>query len=126
MTCFEIKDVVQVSPLDGSEVVVANGGGTSVTSNITTTVDGDLLVSWLISNGDISSSIAADNGATLIGVQADALPATLASNYLPQTTHGTQAMGFHWTGSQTGDFYIVALKYVAPPPSANGNFLAFM
>ncbi len=114
MQCFEVQNTVQSSPLDGSEVVGGVSGGTSETVNITTAVDGDLIIGWTPTSGDVTGSIVADSSGTIIATKADSAPNTLTSDYFAQTTHGTQAMGFHWTGTQSADLYAVAIKFLAP------------
>ncbi len=107
---FQLIDVAQTSPQDVAAVQSNTGSGTSMNKDITTSTNGDFLIAWLsiFSN----AAITAGGSATDIG-SLTANTSRFYAEQFPQTTAGLKNMSASWSGSSGGDFFVVALKYLA-------------
>lgn len=121
-----IKDAVQSGGIDADGYTGANSA-TSTSQSVTTTVSNDLILAWFAlwfgtSGWTEGGSQVRVGSTTSLGASGDY--AEISS--LPDASTGAQAMSLSWTGSEPNDVLAVAVKYQAPPSTANGNFLAFM
>ncbi len=107
------QDMAQSSPTDVTDAS-NTGSGTSVTKSVTTTVDSDIIISWFaVGNG--ATGLTASNSQSIIGSEADTTDFKVLASDLPLATAGSQSIGYSWTGTNSGEQYIAALKYAAAP-----------
>ncbi len=111
-SAFTLQDVVQSSPLDVTEIAGV-GSGTSVTKEITTTEDSDIVINQLI-NHPTTSGNTPDAGQTSLGETTESLNTNWS--FIEKATAGAITTGYDWTTSSAADFYVLSLKFVAPPP----------
>jgi hypothetical protein len=112
---FTLQDIVQSSPVDVSGQN-NTAGATSLSHTITTTVDNDLLITWM-GNGNVSSPTPGGTQSTIANI--DGTDGDAHSSDDPQTTAGNYTGSYSWTTSRPADIYITSLKYLAPTPAAN-------
>ncbi len=112
----QLQDVVQSSPQDVAAVQTSGTGVSSLSQNITTATDNDLLIGWA-GNGGPATSLTAGGSATQIA-NFVANTRKIFAETLPLAAHGTQAMSYSWTTNANADFYVMALKYQAPAAAA--------
>ncbi len=127
---FCLQDAVQnmatILDVTGSSNVAS---ATTDSKSITTTVDGDIIISTCVVLGDKTGSIAPGGGQTDIisgGSYIGIANYTMDVSTIGQASSGAISTSYSWTTNAGEDFYAHALKYAAPAASANGNFLAFM
>ena len=113
---FTLQDAKQTSPQD---VAGANSGfstGTSKTQAITTSTNGDIILTWIIVNN--GAGLAANSPQVSLGI--GGLPGFngYMGTSLAQTTAGAITTGFTWTNSTNGDMFVQALLVEAPAAAA--------
>lgn len=114
---FVLQDCAQSSPLDVSGQA-NSGGATSLSKEVTTTVNDDILIIWAAWNTS-ASSINPDAGQT--DIVADQTPPSVdyAASWEEAATAGAFTEGYSWTGSTNLDLYVAAIKYQAPTAAAS-------
>ena len=126
MASFVLKDCVQTS---GSVVDVSGqgtgGSGTTASKAVTTTANGDFMVTWMGGNPSMTSFVAGGTQ-SIVGTPHTGTGGSAAVSTDSQTTAGSYTGSFTWTGSSDFDIFVAGLKYLAPTSTANSNFLAFM
>ena|SRR3990167_2315441 len=116
LVIFTLQDTAQSSPVDVTGTVASGASATSATKEITTTVDGDLIISWLFVDST-PTGITDDAGQTSIRIRTGTDPQNAASEKA-QTTAGAVSMGYTWTNLSPFDLYTTSIKYLAPTPEA--------
>jgi len=95
------------------------GGGTSLSKSVTTTVNDDLIVVWII-NGPAGSAYSANSPQTVISTldSPTGNPDDFNSSYQAKATAGAITSGYTWTPAADSDLYVVALKQSTAAPAA--------
>jgi len=125
-TIFTLQDCAQSSPTDGTNTNYS-AGATSLSASVTSTVDGDLYLVWMVQDSGTSY---VDNGTqtrvhTAAGWNGD-------DNWVfsldPQVSFGAKSMGYSWTTSGALDLAVVTIKldeYVAPVSTPQEDLILF-
>ncbi len=111
------QDMLQSSASVVDTSAQTNDGGTSISQNITTSSDGDIVIAWgaffkLVTNLTANGSQATI--ATQLGGSSDNW---FTATDVAQASHGTISTGFTWTTNGSEDLYTAALKFQAPSAS---------
>jgi len=112
------QDCAQASPVDVSGQT-NQAGGTSASVDLTTTINGDMIILWMlgVSPGANKTDQA---GQTRLFSQTTTGPYAAISEEA-QTTAGLINTGYTWTGAENDDLYAMAIKYVAPSGGGGGG-----
>lgn len=120
-TAFVLQDVVQASPIDGGSNVgygqANTGSATSISKSITTATDGDFVIAWAMTS---TATTSLTKGGSQTDITAGRTVLSGASDnkyglsYQLQTTAGAINSSYSWTTNGSSDFFVAALKYVAP------------
>lgn len=114
---FTLQDVVQSSPED-VRAQNASASATSLTTDITTTVNSDLMLVQISTNA--TSNYVPDAGQTSLGT-IGGVTDELAWSYQASPTATTENVGYSWTTASGADIMAIALKYVAPTPAPSSK-----
>jgi len=117
LICATFQDMHQTS----GTVIDASGqantaAGTSISKQITTATDGDVIITWF-GIGSTASAHTPGGGQSLIASVLESNIDAGASD-IGQTTAGNITTSWSWTTAASGDLFAVALKYQAPTASA--------
>ncbi len=134
ITIFSMQDTVQnmgtVVDITGQSNVAA---AATDSQSVTTTADGDVIITWNGVLGDKTASIA--GGASQVALVSGGVYNTMSNltefgTTIGQATNGAISTSISWTGNAGEDLFVEALKYQAPastvvPADTSSFFMLF-
>ncbi len=128
--CSSYQDMAQSSPLDSTaHGDLANSSNSGMTTSITTTVDSDIILTW-IAVANITGTMTPNSPQAAISIQRSETDYLTLGSDMPQATAGSPTPGYHWsTVSTNGEQMLVSLKYQADSGGgatiASSNIITF-
>ena len=107
---FTLAHCAQSSPIDVTSSDLTSSSGTSQSGSITTTVNNDLVISWITIN--TSGSSISDNGgqSSVSNFTGSSWAVPFAVSTVTKSVAGSQSMGYTWTGSVSNEMFITSIK----------------